>query len=320
MKRVFIILLLLLDIVVMLYYFTVNKGYVSVMDDLSVKLDGSSYNNKIDNLDKEYNDIVNKIDDIVSYDIDRDDFNYVDVISRLENEYDRLVGVNGELSKKMDGLSKQKVTLTNNYNKIMEEQIRKSTFIIEGVSKINQYSQGYPTGCESAALTTLLRYYGLNINMIDVVNRLPKGSLPYDEGGIRYGGNPYLEFVGHPSTSYSYGVYEKPIIQVAESFKSGIINGTGMKLDNVLKVVSEGRPVVVWVSMNMAVPYISTSWIYKPTGEKISWMANEHALVVVGYNQNQVVVSDSLTGSIRYYNKSVFESRYNTYGKRAVYY
>jgi len=320
MKRVFIVLLLLIDIVVMILYFNVNKRYINIFNDLSIKLDGSSYDDKISNLDNDYNEIIDKIDEIVSYDIDRDNFKYEEVISKLENEYDELVVVNNDLSKKKDGLSKQKVTLTNMYNKIMEEQIMKSTFIISGISKINQYSQGYPTGCESAALTTLLRYYGLNINMSDVVNRLPKGSLPYDENGVRYGGNPYVEFVGHPSTSYSYGVYEKPIIQVAESFKSGIINGTGMKLDDVLKVVSEGRPVVVWVSMNMAVPYISTSWIYKPTGEKISWMANEHALVVVGYNQNQVVVSDSLTGSIRYYNKSVFESRYNTYGKRAVYY
>ena len=195
-----------------------------------------------------------------------------------------------------------------------------NTFIIDGVSKINQYTEGYPTGCESAALTILLRYHGLNINMSDVVNRLPKGSLPYTENGIRYGGNPYVEFVGHPNSSSSYGVYEKPIISVAESFKPGIIDGRGMKLDDVLKVVSEGRPVLVWVSMNMAVPYISTSWTYKPTGEKISWMANERALVVVGYNQNSVVVSDSLYGSIKYYNRNVFESRYNTYGKRAVYY
>ena len=195
-----------------------------------------------------------------------------------------------------------------------------NTFIIDGVSKINQYTEGYPTGCESAALTILLRYYGLNINMSDVVNRLPKGSLPYTENVIRYGGNPYVEFVGHPNSSSSYGVYEKPIISVAESFKPGIIDGSGMKLDDVLKVVSEGRPVLVWVSMNMAVPYISTSWTYKPTGEKISWMSNEHALVIVGYNQNNVVVSDSLYGSIKYYNRNVFESRYNTYGKRAVYY
>jgi len=179
---------------------------------------------------------------------------------------------------------------------------------------------GYPTGCESASLTVLLKYWGLNINMSSVVSRLPKGSLPYYEGGVRYGGNPYVEFVGTPSSYSSYGVYEKPIIQVANSFKSGVIDGTGMSLNQVLEIVREGRPVIVWVSMNMAVPYISTSWIYKPTGEKISWMANEHALVVVGYNKNQVIVSDSLTGSIRYYNKGVFESRYNTYGKRAVYY
>ena len=70
----------------------------------------------------------------------------------------------------------------------------------------------------------------------------------------------------------------------------------------------------------MAIPYISDSWIYKPTGDKINWMANEHALVVVGYNQSQVIVVDSLKGITRYYDKSVFKSRYNTYGKKAVYY
>ena len=185
---------------------------------------------------------------------------------------------------------------------------------------MNQYNMGYPTGCESAALTSLLKFWGVSVNMWDVVDKLPKGSLPYSENGVRYGGNPYVEFVGHPSTSSSYGVYEKPIISVANSFKVGIIDGTGTSLDGVLNIVKEGRPVVVWVSMYMAVPYISTSWIYKPTGEKISWMANEHALVVIGYTPSQVIVADSLNGGIRYYDKNVFESRYNTYGKRAVYY
>ena len=320
MKRGFILLLLLIDVVVMILYFSINKKYMNVNNDFYDKLDGNNFEDKIENLNNEYNKIIDKIDNIVSYDVDKDDFKYEDIIFKLDNDYDSVVSINSDLSSKLDGLSKQKVSLTKTYNKIMEEQVMKSTFIIDGVSKINQYSEGYPTGCESAALTILLRYYGLNINMSDVVNRLPKGSLPYTENVIRYGGNPYVEFVGHPNSSSSYGVYEKPIISVAESFKPGIIDGRGMKLDDVLKVVSEGRPVLVWVSMNMAVPYISTSWTYKPTGEKISWMANEHALVIVGYNQNNVVVSDSLYGSIKYYNRNVFESRYNTYGKRAVYY
>lgn len=320
MKRVFILLLLLIDIVVMILYFSINKKYINVVSVLSNKLDGNSYEDKIDNLNNKYNEIIDKIDNIVSYDINKDNFKYNNIISTLDSDYNNLVLVNNDLSNKLDGLSKQIVNLKNTYNKIMEEQTMKNTFIIDGVSKINQYSEGYPTGCESAALTILLRYYGLNINMSDVVDRLPKGSLPYTENGIRYGGNPYVEFVGHPNSSSSYGVYEKPILSVAESFKSGVIDGRGMKLDDVLKIVSEGRPVIVWVSMNMAVPYISTSWTYKPTGEKISWMANEHALVIVGYNQNNIVVSDSLYGMIKYYNRNVFESRYNTYGKRAVYY
>ena len=220
----------------------------------------------------------------------------------------------------MKKLIDQRTNLKTTYNILFEEELRKSTYIISGISKINQYSLGYPTGCESAALTVLLKYWGFNVSMSSIVSKLPKGNLPYVENDTRYGGNPYLEFVGNPNSYSSYGCYEKPIIQVANSFKSGVIDGTGMSLNQVLEIVKEGRPVIVWVSMNMSVPYVSTSWIYKPTGEKISWMAGEHALVVVGYNKNQVIVSDSLTGSIRYYDKGVFENRYNTYGKRAVYY
>ena len=166
----------------------------------------------------------------------------------------------------------------------------------------------------------MLKFWGVSVSLNEVVNVLPKGSLPYYENGVRYGGNPYLEFIGHPSSSSSYGVYEKPIMGVANNFKSGIIDGTGMSLNEVLGIVKEGRPVMVWVSMNMAVPYISKTWIYKNTGERISWMANEHALVVIGYTPDQVIVADSLNGGIRYYDKNVFRSRYNTYGKRALYY
>lgn len=245
---------------------------------------------------------------------------FEDIIRELDNKYDKLNGENINLAKRRDNLIYQKNTLTNVYNQIMEEERKKSTFLINNPPKINQYSLGFPTGCESAALTNLLNYWGINVSINEVVNTLAKGDLPYYENGIKYGGNPYIEFVGHPSTYNSYGVYEEPIIDVANKYKPGIINGTGMSLESILEKVKEGRPVIVWVSMNMVVPYVSTSWIYKPTGQKISWMANEHALLVVGYNDSQVIVTDSLNGEIRYYNKDVFRSRYNTYGKRALYY
>lgn len=319
MKKIFMLLLLILDIFIMFIYFNVDKKYKKYNDIYYDKLDGISYDDKILELDMEYDKIIDNISILTNMKIDNN-YMYEDIILELDDNYNDVVNLNNEIVKDRDNLVKQRTSLRNTYNKILEEEEKKNTFIINGVPKINQYTLGYPTGCESAALTALLKYYGVNVSMSDIVNVLSKGDLPYIEDDIKYGGNPYIEFVGHPSSARSYGVFEKPIIQVANKFRTGVINGTGMKLSEVLNIVKQGRPVIVWVSMNMAVPYVSTSWIYRPTGEKIRWMANEHALVVIGYNKNQVIVSDSLNGSVRYYDKSVFESRYNTYGKRSVYY
>ena len=70
----------------------------------------------------------------------------------------------------------------------------------------------------------------------------------------------------------------------------------------------------------MGIPHYSNSWIYEPTGEKINWLADLHAIVVIGYTENQVITTDSLTGTYRYFDKNTFESRYNAFGKRALYY
>lgn len=319
MKKILVILLIIIDVILVVCFVNINNSNKEYSDILSNKLDGVSYEDKVSNLNNQYDEIMDDIYLIIENDTD-EILSFDEIISEMDTEYEGLVTLNNELNNNKNKLVEQKSNLKSTYNKLLEEELKKSTFMISGVSTINQYSLGYPTGCESAALTVLLKYYGVNVSMSSVVKVLPKGSLPYYENNTRYGGNPYLEFVGNPNSYSSYGVYEKPILQVAESFKSGVIDGTGKSLNQVLEIVREGRPVIVWVSMNMSVPYISTSWIYKPTGEKISWMAGEHALVVIGYNKNQVIVSDSLTGSIRYYDKGVFESRYNTYGKRAVYY
>lgn len=46
--------------------------------------------------------------------------------------------------------------------------------------------------------------------------------------------------------------------------------------------------------MSLAVPYISRSWIYEPTGETIYWKANEHAVVIIGYTEDKVIISDPI--------------------------
>lgn len=72
--------------------------------------------------------------------------------------------------------------------------------------------------------------------------------------------------------------------------------------------------------MYLAAPYISTSWIYEPTGEKIYWKANEHAVVLIGYTSDKVIISDPIGGQMKYQSLAIFRERYNYYGKKALYY
>ncbi|MBQ2872815.1 MAG: C39 family peptidase [Bacilli bacterium] len=319
MKKGLVILFIVIDVVILILYINIHKNYSVLEEKLLLKLNGVGYNEFILDIEKEREKIINNIENTTKYEIDTvDDFKYIK--KELISHYDKLLLENKELVNKNENLKKQKTNLKQIYNNILEEEMKKSTYKIDGIPLINQYSMGYPTGCESAAITSLLKYWRISVSMRDIVNVLPKGNLPYYENGIKYGGNPYIEFVGTPTNKNSYGTYEKAIITVANKYKSGIIDGTGMSLNSVLDIVREGRPVVVWVSMNMAVPYISDSWIYKPTGDKINWQANEHALVLIGYNDSQIIVADSLNGQVRYYDRSVFESRYNYFGKRALYY
>lgn len=222
-----------------------------------------------------------------------------------------------ENEEKLKALEEQKNVLNKKYESLQENN---KTFIIKGIMQINQYSIGYPTGCESAALTILLNYWNENVTIEEVAGLLKKGEAPHYENNVRYGGNPYLEFIGNPTDPNSYGVYDKPIEEIANEIKPGIINGRGMSLNEVLQIVKQNRPVIVWSTMDLKVPYISDTWIYKPTGERINWLSSLHAIVIIGYTETNVIVSDSLTGTIRYFDKNIFENRYNAFGKRALYY
>ena len=317
MKKLVVIMLGVLIILLGLLCIKINKSYNEIYKNFYDNI--GEYEKTVSEYKKEKDDAFLKINNLATKKIDK--------VSDVKKVYDELdnsakaLKLDGDsLKEKIDALNEQKKVLTGQYNKLVEEERKKHTYMIRNVKTINQYSIGYPTGCESTALTILLNYYGVNVSVKDVVSLLRKGDLPHSENGVRYGGNPFLEFIGHPADPYSYGVYDEPIVLVAEQFKPGIINGRGMSLNQVLELVRQDKPVVVWNTMNLAVPYINQSWIYKPTGETIKWLTSLHALVVIGYNDSQVIVSDSLNGKVRYFDKKTFESRYNAFGKRALYY
>ena len=273
---------------------------ISKLDEITNSLKEELNTNDLEDIKKEFNKTKNSNDEKQKE------------IIKLKEE---LTNINN----KVENLQTQYNNISNTYNRLLAIKEAGTTYKIENIPLINQYPN-YPTGCESVALTILLNYYGINVSPDDVINNLSKGDLPYSEDGILYGGNPELHFIGNPYWDNSYGVYNNPIAEVANIYKSGVISRTNMPFSEVLNLVKENRPVLVWTSMYLAIPFIGNSWIYKPTGEKINWKSNEHAVVLIGYNNSNVIISDPIGGIIRYQSRSTFEDRYNYYGKRAVYY
>lgn len=249
------------------------------------------------------------------------------LIASLESDIDNL---NNELitndtllkslDSKRDSLTEEIVDVEEKIKEIEELKatMASNSKYINGVITVNQHPD-YPTGCESVALYILLRYYGVNVSIDDIITSIPKGDLPHLENGKFYGANPENEFVGNPLTEYSYGIYNNPIRNLANMFKKGAKTKTGMEFDEVLRLVDQDKPVIVWATINMIESYISSKWL-DSNGKTVEWKANEHALVVIGYDTDNIIVSDPYTGSIRYYDRSLFISRYNYLGKRAVWY
>lgn len=270
----------------------------------------------IKTLETKRDSLINQIEDEFKIDFDE---NGNDV---LENHQEELDEKYNSLLKEKEELTKEQQVLETQYNNLLnstlEEPNEEEDVLIEGVPTMIQYPD-YPTGCESVALTILLNYYGYNITPDDIISKLKLGLLPYMKDDVRYGGNPEIEFIGNPYEKTGYGVYEMPILEVAQKYNSNFVSGTGKSLDELLELVDNGVPSIVWVSIGMRVPYISKSWIYEPTNETIYWKKGEHAVALIGYNSTSVIVSDPDTGNINYYDYDVFNNRYEYFGRRNIF-
>lgn len=219
-------------------------------------------------------------------------------------------------------LSKQKTTLETKLNGLKKEYqtlYDSTSFIIHGITAYKQYPN-YPNGCETVALYSLLKFYKVNVSLDELMEKLDKGDGPYNENGVWYGADPENEFVGDPRDIHGYGVFQKPIIKLANQYKSGIQDITGSSLNTVLNKVKNGTPVQVWVSINLENTSVCARWQERSTQKKIEWLCNLHSVLVVGANIDSIIVADSYTGTIVTYPKTQFEKMYNLFGKRAIYY
>ncbi|WP_159459782.1 C39 family peptidase [Scatolibacter rhodanostii] len=172
----------------------------------------------------------------------------------------------------------------------------------------------YPTGCESVSTVMALKYAGINISVDKFIDSyLYKTSLPFD---------PNVSFGGNPRSDSSYGCYAPVIKKALDKALTGTSHYaktvSGLSMQNLCsQYIDKGIPVIIWATMGMRAHYISAAWTYG--GKTIRWVAPEHCLLLVGYDDNHYIFNDPLRNSPRtYYTKTAVEEAYQGLSRQAI--
>jgi uncharacterized protein YvpB len=172
----------------------------------------------------------------------------------------------------------------------------------------------YPTGCESVTTVMALNYAGINTSVDTFIDTyLDKSTIPFD---------PNLTFGGDPRSSNSYGCYA-PVIKKAldsallgKNYIANVLSNISMET-LCSQYIDKDIPVIMWATMYMKPPYIGSTWTYNK--KTIQWVAPEHCLLLVGYDDNNYIFNDPLqTQALRYYSKSSVEAAYKGLFSQAI--
>lgn len=191
----------------------------------------------------------------------------------------------------------------------------KPTNPIESVPSILQ-NPTLPTGCEAVCATMLLQWAGINISAEEVAILLPRGDIPTTKNGKLVGSNPNDAFIGNPFTDKGFGVFHKPIAEVINTYLNAE-DLTGAPSDRLFEVIDSGRPLIVWTTMYLKEPKLNSVW-YDENGKTVEWKTPEHAMLMVGYTADKIIVNDPLVGGYVEYDKETLLNRWEAMGSQAV--
>ena len=204
---------------------------------------------------------------------------------------------------------------------------KETSYRINNVPMVLQLPD-YHNGCESASSTMLLQYYGYDITLPEVIKKVPIIPLEYKDGRL-YGADPHVAFTGSMS-SRGYGIYVEPMVDVLETIineqkgKHQVKNLTGSSLDDLLTYVEMGHPIQIWATASLQTYEQSgkQEWYIKTldgqyTDEKVTFPVSEHCLVLIGFDDEHVILNNPLQG-ITIWDKEAFEIAYKDMGSQAI--
>ncbi len=184
-----------------------------------------------------------------------------------------------------------------------------------------------PTGCELVSAKMLLEYYGIEATVNDIIEHTYVTNTT-TINGKPYGYSPYTAFIGSPWDESSFGCYPPVIVDMMDQLlpeHKKAVDLTGMELSEIAEIyLPRNMPVMVWATISMLETFPNIGWYLldedgEPTDEWYDWKANEHCLVLVGYDEDSYYFNDPYGGrGLVSYSRELVETRYEEIGKCAV--
>lgn len=151
------------------------------------------------------------------------------------------------------------------------------------IDGIYGYSQALPLSCESRSAADWARYFGIEIDELDLMNHLPQSANP-EEGFV---GSPYGSWGQIPPGSY--GVHAAPIATLLREYGAQAQAVKNLPFEDLLAEIAAGRPVIVWVTGHVEP---GEGIAYEIDGEGTTVARYEHTVIVTGYDSQDVILLD----------------------------
>ena len=180
----------------------------------------------------------------------------------------------------------QKQTQTEIAEKKIEEKRRELPNQAQIEMEVILQKPELPTGCESVALTMVLKQKGYPIEKTTIAEEY----LIYNRDNYASG------YVGDPSTYGGVGIYPPGLVNTANCFlkqryqQHTAYDVSKLSLEELLPYVAAGNPVLLWLTSDLEAPYFSSQSV-EYGGDSYRWYWNEHCVVLGGYDlEKQSVV------------------------------
>lgn len=175
-----------------------------------------------------------------------------------------------------------------------------------------------PTGCEVTALAQTLNYFDFDIDKVELCEKF----LELDFDAFYSMDNAY---VGDPYSEYGYGCNAPVITNTADDYFGYLgsdwraHNMTGSDFDDLLYQIAEGRPVIIWVTLDLMDTNEPIFQYTSKSGDDMYFTNLQHCVTIYGYDKEEKIIytADPLKGNVQY-GMEQFRKIYEAMGKQAV--